>query len=97
LRESLAFVFLAATADEIGDHNLKIVAAGAKFSFTALRPGKYRIIALDGTQLSDDIAGLRALFATAPEIEVREGDRIEKDAKLMVLESPDGKPNDGKH
>jgi hypothetical protein len=91
LRESLAFVFLAATADEIGDHNLKIVAAGAKFRFSALRPGKYRIIALDGTQLSGDIAGVRALFATAPEIEVHEGERIEKDVKVMALEGPDGK------
>ena len=79
-----AMVVFAASAESVND-NMKAVPAGEKYRFTGLRPGKYRFIVADpakpyGTQTA------RELFATAPEIEVHEGDRIVRDVTFKPLE-----------
>jgi hypothetical protein len=83
LQGNLALVLLAATADDIGQQNFKPVEPGQKFRYTGLRPGKYRLIAIDVRQFSGGFERLRGLFPNAPEIEIHEGDRIVKDVKLM--------------
>ena len=78
-------VVFAAGADTVDDH-MKAIPAGENYRFTGPRPGKYRLIVADpakpyGTQTA------RELFATAPEIEVHEGDRIVRDVTFKPLGS----------
>ena len=61
------------------------VSGGNKFVIQGIRPGKYRLLAIDrldqfqfqGTE------GLKALAGEAPEIEIREGDLIVRNLTLM--------------
>jgi hypothetical protein len=89
---TFAFVVLAATAEEIGESSIKRIEPGAKFNFTGLRPGKYRLIALDPRTMTgfppDDF---RALFPGAPEFEIHENDRLTKDVKIMTAEEAGAK------
>ena len=90
-----AFVAIAQSADDLDHESLVPVEPGAKFHFAGLRPGKYRIVAVDSTQFSGlyqhDSQALRALFPAAPEIEIHEGDRIETDVKLTASEKQGAK------
>jgi hypothetical protein len=88
----MAFVFLAATAEEIDNQSGKPIEPEAKFRFTGLRPGKYRLFAVDPRQVSGDTEGFKAMFPKAEEIEIKERDRIVKDVKVMVAENPNAKP-----
>lgn len=91
---SFALVVLAATADEIDESNIKPIAPGTKFTYSGLRPGKYRLIAADPRQLSDGpgfLDAIKALFPGAPEIEIHENDRIAKDVKIMTGGNPSAK------
>jgi hypothetical protein len=78
LHGPFAFVTLASSAEEARKGNFKIVTAGAKFRYAGLRPGKYRLIAVDGRDFAGEFDDGAAIFAKAPEIEIREGDRITK-------------------
>jgi hypothetical protein len=66
-----------------------------KYSFKGVRPGKYRLFALDYAHLPDDTdlarfeEAMQKLFAAAEEFEVRPGDRIAKDLKLTDLNHTD--------
>jgi hypothetical protein len=91
LHSPFAFVILAAKAEEISTEGSKMVEAGAKFKFSGLRPGKYRLIAFR-PQFAGDLEAIKAMFPKAPEIEIREGDRITKDVKIVAAENPDAKP-----
>lgn len=88
----VAFVFLAATVDEIDNFSGKPIDPEAKFSFDGLRPGKYRLFAVDPRLVSSSLENFRALFPKGEEIEIREGDRLIKDVKVMAAENRDAKP-----
>ena len=81
--ESGVMILLATTPDDVRKRRgSRVSAGGSPYKFTGLRPGKYRLIALDdaaefNTERSE------AIFAVAPEIEIHEGDRITRDAKLV--------------
>jgi hypothetical protein len=92
LESPLPLVVLAATVDEINGGSLKLANVGAKFKYTGLRPGKYRLIGVDSRQYDGDIDAVKAIFPKAPEIEIREGDRIVKDLKVTVVGEPIAKP-----
>ncbi len=92
LRSSLAFVCLAETPADLTRNRLKPVENGAKFTYTGLRPGKYRLIAIDPGQPGDWQTATEAIFSKAPEIEIREGDRIQRDVKVMTTEAASAKP-----
>jgi hypothetical protein len=89
------FVAIAQSADDLDYRSLTPAEPGAKFHFSGLRPGKYRIIAVGATQFSGlyqhDSQALKALFPAAPEIEIHEGDRIETDVKLTASEKQGAK------
>jgi hypothetical protein len=62
-----------------------------EYSIKALRPGKYRLVAIDTLEIGDLASGewdeeLKAFRAAAQEIEVKEGDRIVKDLKVIGKE-----------
>jgi hypothetical protein len=77
----LAYVALAARVDDIDRDVIKAVAAGEKFRYKGLRPGKYRLMAIDPRKSSAHLEDFEALFPNAPEFEIGEGDRIVRDAK----------------
>jgi hypothetical protein len=85
----LPFVILA--AENPGDGIQGRTDLEAKFRYTGLRPGKYRLIAVDPRQFDGDWDELNETFAKVPQFELREGDRIVKDLRLMPLENPDAK------
>ncbi|MGD1069879.1 MAG: carboxypeptidase-like regulatory domain-containing protein [Bryobacteraceae bacterium] len=89
---TLAFVVLAATPEQIDDGHLQTIEPGGKFRYTGLRPGKYRLMAVEPPRESDEFAALKAIFPHVPEIEIREGDRITKDITLITPENPSAKP-----
>ena len=58
------------------------------YSLTSLLPGKYRVVAIDNLETGNYAPGdrgemMKAFHAGAQEIEVREGDRIVKDLKVI--------------
>jgi hypothetical protein len=62
-----------------------------EYTIKALRPGKYRLAAIDTLEIGDAAPGdwddaLKAFRTAAPEIEVKEGDRIVKDLKAIGKE-----------
>jgi hypothetical protein len=70
--------------------------ANGEYSIKALRPGKYRLVAVDTLEIGDLAPGdwdeaLKSFKAAAQEIEVKEGDRIVKDLKVLGKEDLHGK------
>jgi hypothetical protein len=88
---TLGLVALAASADEIQWERLKEVHAGENFTFSGVRPGKYRLLAVASPAMPDDIAAFRAMFLKGTEIEIHEGDRIVKDIQSASTEGPDAR------
>jgi hypothetical protein len=89
-----ALVILAASGAEIDDNNVRPTQAGDKFIYSGLRPGKYRLVALDPRQFMggrDSPETLKALVAAAPEFEIHENDRLTKDVKMLPPEDPGAK------
>ena len=82
-------------ADLNGGNNerMKQVADG-KYRYTGLRPGKYRLIAIDAFH-SPNVESpevLKKLALALPEFEVKEGDRITRDVTVVGKEDVDAKP-----
>lgn len=75
------------------ERSLKMAEDGT-YRFQGIRPGKYRLLAVDRFLFGDGSERLEAvkkLAAAAEEIEIKEGDRKVKDLKL-VKEDADAKP-----
>jgi hypothetical protein len=63
------------------------VAPDGRYSFKGVRPGKYRLLGINPFEMAimndDEAAALAGLFERGEEVELREGDRITKDLKLL--------------
>jgi protocatechuate 3,4-dioxygenase beta subunit len=85
----LAEVFLVTDVKQMQDGDADRVTDG-KYSFKAIRPGKYRLYALDVAELIQSFAGgdedeiMKSFFNAAEEIEIKEGDRITKDITAIT-------------
>ena len=86
----LILVFIATDARHIDENNASKSTDG-KYSFKGIRPGKYRLVAIDvaetmqafsGDQDNDEI--MQRLFEASEEIQVKEGDRISKDVTAVT-------------
>lgn len=80
-------VILAASGAAIDDSNVRPTQGGEKFTYSGLRPGKYRLVALDPQQFMGGRGSpetLKALVATAPEFEIHENDRLTRDIKVLA-------------
>jgi len=75
----LAFVILERSADDARAYRSEPVLPGSKYSLSGIAPGKYRLFSV-GVPLS----GGRSMFEKGEPIEIHEGDRITKDAKLLA-------------
>jgi hypothetical protein len=99
-RTSLAMIFLARDPDDIPLTGYAPAHAtpDGKYTIKAVVPGKYRMFALNAFDMSGAAsaeAGLdmfKKLFERAEEIELKEGDRIVKDLKVMPMEDANAKP-----
>jgi hypothetical protein len=72
-----AMVALADRIENVSDHTWS-VRSGAKYSFTGLHPGKYRLI-VSGPSRDNGAQAVEDLFAQSPEIELHEGEHITRD------------------
>jgi hypothetical protein len=89
LGNTVAIVILAPDREHIPLNQNGMVKEG-KYSLKGIRPGKYLLFAIDAFRSgpSND-EGLRKLAARAEEIEIKAGDRINKDVKLLLKEDGD--------
>jgi hypothetical protein len=86
----LVTVLFGTDAKHLNDDNPPMVRDG-KFSLKAIRPGKYRIVAVDIAEMMPLVTGdgdneqmTEQLFDASEEIEVKEGDRITKDLPVLT-------------
>jgi hypothetical protein len=86
----LVTVLFGTDAKHLDEDNPPMVRDG-KFSLKAVRPGKYRIVAIDIAEMAPLFAGdgdndkmMQQLFDAGEEIEVKEGDRITKDIVVLT-------------
>ena len=95
----LMMVFFATDAKHLDEDSANHRVSDGKYSFKAIRPGKYRLFALDIAELMQLVTGgadndemMQQFFDAAEEIEVKEGDRISKDvpAWTKLPEKKDG-------
>jgi hypothetical protein len=81
-------IFLGDDAKELADRSLTFATDGT-YSFKAIGPGKHRLLAFDTFQLTGSLYDLpfaQALFALGEEVEIKEGDRLTKELKLVAAE-----------
>ena len=81
---------------DLGGNSEKMARVGqdGKYSFHAIRPGKYRLLAIDVFH-SPDVEkpeAVKKVATEAEEFEIKEGDRITKDIKVLALEDANAKP-----
>jgi hypothetical protein len=86
----MTMVLMGADAKHMGEENSARTTDG-KYSLKALRPGKYRIVAIDLVAMmqasngdGDNDERAQQLFDASEEIEVKEGDRIAKDLSVLT-------------
>ena len=87
-----SLVFLGSRPEDIRLDDLKPSGPDGSFRFTGLRPGKYRLLAIDPRLAMAGSEMLKPLFDAASEFEIHEGDRIRKDAEIAVPQLENAKP-----
>jgi hypothetical protein len=81
-----AMVYLLQDPENARQEQTVRVTAEGKYSFKAIRPGKYRLFAIDPVRSARGPNALREAFNKAEEIEIRDGDRIARDVKVTLVE-----------
>jgi hypothetical protein len=83
-------VFFGTDPKHMDDNSAARVIDG-KYSFKAIRPGKYRLLAIDIAQMMQVVSGdgnndetMQQLFDAGEEIEIKEGDRVSKDIPVLT-------------
>jgi hypothetical protein len=96
ITNSLTFVFLTDDPKNMGDQAMIKVSSDGTFEKKGIRPGKYRLFALDlfhyvGVRPSQGGDDLSEPFARGEDIEIKEGDKIVKELKVLEKEEANGK------
>jgi hypothetical protein len=84
------YVFLATSPDDLSFQSAK-QSTGEHYSLKGIRPGKYRLMAINPVQNGAMPEALRVVFDKAEQIEIKEGDRLTHDLKLSATEAPHAK------
>jgi hypothetical protein len=95
LTTPLALVLLMKNeSDSIGGGPAAEVTPDARYLIKGIAPGTYRLIGLNPFQLGwgFDNDGLKRYYPRGEEIEVKEGDRLTRDVKLLPREDANAKP-----
>jgi hypothetical protein len=79
--------------DNMNEGSMMRVSGDGKYTFHGVRPGKYRILAVDAFHAPDIAKAevVKKLVAGLPEFEVKEGDRISKDVTVVGKEDANAK------
>jgi hypothetical protein len=90
----MAMVWLVQDPKDLPQDSPQRVTPDGKYTFHGVRPGKYRLFAVDVFRMavSDTVETLRKLAGRGEEIEVKEGDRIGKDLRVLPKEDANAKP-----
>jgi hypothetical protein len=96
LRASMATVYLVDDVKRIeklrhmDPRYVKFASAEGKYTFRAVRPGKYHLVAIDLLEAPDsDEPDFKEMILNAEEIEIPAGGRIVKDLKITPPKEPD--------
>ena len=76
------------------DEMTRVSSPDGSYSRNGIRPGKYRLFALDLMRYGSEAlqsGDLTALFARGEEIEIKEGERLVKDVKVLEKEGADAR------
>lgn len=93
LGNTVAVVILAPDRDHILPNQDGMVKEGGKYSLKGIRPGKYLLLAVDAFRsgpLSNE-EDLQKLAEAAEEIEIKAGEKITRDLKVVVKEDVDAR------
>jgi hypothetical protein len=91
----LAMVFLMRNEDDApADNGDGRVTPDGKYTLKGLHPGKYRVFAVDVFSMNNvgGLASVKTLYPNGEEIELKEGDRIVKDVRVLAKEVVNAKP-----
>ena len=90
----MAMVWLVQDPKDLPQDSSQRVTPEGKYSFHGVRPGKYRLFAVDALRFSgaDPMERLSKLAGRGEEIEIKEGDRIEKNLRVLQKEDANAKP-----
>ena len=94
LGNTVAIVILAPDRDHIYPPNQDgLVKEGGKYSLKGIRPGKYLLFAIDAFRSgpSNSEEDFKKLAGAAEEIEIKAGDKIAKDLKVVLKEDADAR------
>jgi hypothetical protein len=100
IAKTAALVILATDPDHVSldlDHvspgSGGLVTPDGRYSFKGVRPGKYIVFAIDALRSgpANTTEDLKELAVAAEQIEIKEGDRIVKDLKVVLKEDVDAK------
>ena len=96
LTSGLIMVLLAENPNDLqnlGQETTKQVGPDGKYTFKGVRPGKYRLLAVNMLRAvgNDTIGTLRKMLERGEEIEIKEGDRLTKDLRVLAREDPNAK------
>jgi hypothetical protein len=93
LGNSPSIVILTADRDHIVPNQDGIVKEGGKYSLKNIRPGKYWLFAVDAFRSgpSNGEEDFKRIAAAAEEIEIKPGDKIAKDIKVLLKEDVDAR------
>jgi hypothetical protein len=78
-------VILERTAEDPDRRTFNVTATAGRYTFTGVRPGKYRLFAIGTTVFLADPEIGKKLFDQAEEIELHGGDRITRDATISNI------------
>ena len=76
------------------DEMTRVSSPDGSYSRNGIRPGKYRLFALDLMRYGSEVlqsGDLTALFARGEEIEIKEGERLVKDLEVLEKEGADAR------
>ena len=91
---ALAFVAMARDPDEAGGEILhSALSPEGLYQFNGLAPGRYRLLAISFEMARDVDGAFRKHGSQAEIIEIKEGDKVQKDLKLATVEEDHGSPN----
>jgi hypothetical protein len=88
-----AIVILTADREHIVPNENGLVKEGGKYSLKNIRPGKYWLFAIDALRsgLSNSEEDLKRIAGAAEEIEIKPGEKITKDIKVLLKEDVDAR------
>jgi len=94
LLSAMAVVWLVQDPKDLRQDSTQRVTPDGKYTFHGVGPGKYRLLLVDAFRIggNDPAETLSKLLERGEEIEIKEGDRMVKDLRMLPKEDANAKP-----